>query len=68
MRFFSRLFNWNQVYGEPFIDKHGLWRIRIFRVKGLNQDNLFSSSIEDTYPTRKEAVKILKLVQEMEIR
>ena len=68
MGFFSRLFNWNRIYGEPFRDSNGLWRIRIYQLKGLDRDNLFSSSIEDTYPTREKAVEILKLVQEMEIR
>ena len=67
MGLLSRLFSATRVYGEPFRDKNGLWRIRIFKLSGLTNDSLFSSSIEDTYPTREAAVKILKLVQGMRI-
>ena len=68
MGIISRLLNWDDVYGEPFLDKKGLWRIRIFQEKGRATDFLFSSSIEDTYPTREAAAAVLKSVKRMEIR
>ena len=64
MWFFSKR---NRVYGEPFKDKNGLWRIRIFQLSGFERDTLFSSSIEDTYPTREKAVRVLKKVKGMKI-
>ena len=67
MGFFSSWFKSNRVYGEPFLDNNGLWRIRIFQLSGLNRDSLFASSIEDTYPTREKAVEVLKLVKGMVI-
>ena len=70
MGFFSRWFNRNRVYGQPFLDTNGRWRIRIFRLQGAydSRDYLFTSSIEDTYPTREAAAEILKSVKRMEIK
>ena len=67
MGLFSSWFKSNRVYGEPFRDKNGLWRIRIFQLNGLKRDSLFASSIEDTYPTREKAMEVLRLVKSMEI-
>ena len=69
MSFWSKLFggSGNGFFGQPYRDKAGKWRIRIYRVRGGAFDNLFNSSIEDTYPSKAAAVAILKSVKQMGI-
>ena len=56
-----------QIYGAPYEDKNGKIRIRIFQYIGGKRDNLFYSSIEDTYPDKAHAVSILKRLRSSKI-
>ena len=69
MSFWSKLFGGgdSDVYGEPYEASPDKWRIRIFQMTGSKKDYLFISSVEDVYPDRAAAVRILKSVKGMKI-